>query len=87
MFSGILSKILPSLSPFAQAPLFDTLGYTFSQSFSAENAKKAPTPGEPWLNKSSAAPVTGEASMSISLACPPSPRWGKRLIWGRLLEM
>ena len=86
MFSGVLSKILPSLSPFSCTPLFDTpailerSGLYFLPVLLFWKCQKGPTPGKPWVNKSSAAPVTGEASMSISLVCPPSPRWGKTLI-------
>ena len=67
-------------------PLFDTpailerSGLYFLPVLLFWKCQKGPTPGEPWVNKSSAAPVTGEASMSISLVCPPSPRWGKTLI-------
>ena len=85
MFSGVLSKILPSLSPFAHhfsilPPFLERSGLYFLPVLLFWKCQKGPTPGEPWVNKSSAAPVTGEASMSISLVCPPSPRWGKTLI-------
>ena len=76
MFSGVLSKILPSLSPFAHhfsilPPFQNALGYTFSQSFSSENAKKARPRGSPGSIKAQQ-PLSRARGLDVNIPCMPA---------------